>query len=414
MLRVVLISGLLLCSVAAHAAPEGRRLALLAGGSGEDAPKNFFVADLSDLKKALTARGWDVSVVAGAGKATHSALEAAAQKVLSRARPGDEVLLLFHSHGQPAERGWGQKSHSISSDDSDPSGAQPGFDLDRLERSFALARQRGLRVGFVDLSCYSGASQSLEGPACTVTLASSRYVSLCSGRPEEKHFSSRFFKLPAPGTPASLESQFLDARRADVGSVNLPAISSRTNPQRELWEDFLEKVDPLDVSDELYELRAGREPFNPRGLLASVKSQPTLPAAIEHAVSVRKELQERIPELARDYDAANLNIELPGGAHLSISPAALSDLLDQSALKDPDLDGWTDVQRRRLDEIRPLRSKIEAQFREPVSKFRKSREEFDRLTEELAASAGAALTLERKAYDLSSTPLRHDCADFAL
>src|SRR5205814_870973 len=124
-------------------------------------------------------------------------------------KAGDRVLLVFHSHGLKQRADWGQQSHSITSEDADASGSEPGFDLDRLQPALLDAAKRGVKTALVDLSCYSGASLALRGTACTATLASRKYVSLCSGRPEERLFASHFMKLPPAGTRVSLEEQFL-------------------------------------------------------------------------------------------------------------------------------------------------------------------------------------------------------------
>jgi hypothetical protein len=403
----------------AHAALA---IALLAGGSGEpDAKSNFFLRDLSDFKQALAARGWKVSVVAGAGSsrlaakaATNAELAAASAQTLKAAQAGDEVLLLYHSHGIRQRADWGQKSHSITSEDEDSSGNAPAFDLDRIEPALKEAEARGVKTALVDLSCYSGATLSLQGPTCTVTLASKKYISLCSGRPEERLFASRFFKLPPPGGKVSLEAQFLQARRADLDSINLPQISSRKTPAVDAWDDFLETVDPLDVYEDLQNLRTGAKPFQPKMLVAALKgASDSFAEKLKQVVALRARLEAAMPTLADDYDKEELAFDLPSGAKLKLSPASLADLLDAaSSGKIPE--EWDDTQRRRVGEVRTSVGALAERFKKEVTAFRERRKEFDELTAKLERGAGELMSLERGIYDQSAEPSGDGCSEFFL
>ncbi|HUP55989.1 MAG TPA: hypothetical protein VM598_00950, partial [Bdellovibrionota bacterium] len=130
---------LLLFSLPALAA-QGK-YAFLAGGSGEFEGKNFFLDDLADFRKGLLARGWDVSVVAGPGglpapftaAATNLSIISGLKRTLSQAEKGDQVLVLFHSHGHRRETDWGQRSHSIVTERADPAASDGSLDLDRIE-----------------------------------------------------------------------------------------------------------------------------------------------------------------------------------------------------------------------------------------------------------------------------------------
>jgi hypothetical protein len=409
-------------SAVAHAALA---IALLAGGSGEPDPKsNFFLQDLGDLRQALIARGWQVSVVAGQGSskpkskaASNAELSAETVRVLKQAGAGDRVLLLFHSHGMRQRADWGQKSHSITSEDVDSSGSEPGFDLDRVEPALKDAAARGVRTALVDMSCYSGATLALQGPVCTVTLASRKYISLCSGRPEEDHFASRFFKLPAQGTKISLEAQFLQARRADTDSINLPQISSRKTPALEGWDDFLEMVDPLDIFEDLEELRTGAKPFKAAKLLDQIKDPPKGTAEkLKETLETRSKLERAMPALADDYDKEELAFDLPTGEKLKLAPASLADLLDAAAESKPQTEDWDDVQRHRLEQVRPARAAIAERFHAQLEGFRKRRKEFDRLTTELQNDADSLMSSERRLYDERSEPIpgQDGCKDFFL
>lgn len=413
MQRGFLLLLLLLSASPTGQAAQTKRYALLAGGSGEEEKKNFFLEDLSDFRKQLSGRGWDVSVVAGPGNATNAAIESALKKTLARAESGEEVLVLFHSHGKARDEDWGQKTHSIVSEDRDASGTAIGFDLDRTSKVIQDASARGVRVAVVDLSCYSGNTQALAGPACIVTLAAASYISLCSGRPEERHFSSKFFKLPAPGSAATLESQFLSARREDRDSINLPQISSRTTPGQKTWETFLREADPLDVSEDLYYL-AERPTFDPERLLASAES-PELKRTIQKALKIRGQLEKKATRLSSDYNERTVVFTLPQSGKLELSPSSFAELIERAGQSKPDLEGWTDVQRRRLDQFREVQGKIAKLEGPQLNSFRKRKTEFDRLSDELADASSEAMAMERKLYDRDSKPSeRPGCAQFDL
>jgi hypothetical protein len=415
---------------AAHPHPQG--LAVLAGASGEKDEVNFFVEDLRSLARQLKARGWQVSAAAGSRdgllpgsvRATNASIARVARRALGSAGSGDQVLLVFHSHGREAERDWGQRSHSLVSEDRDSSGFDPGFDLDTLEPDFARAARRGVRVGLVDLSCYSGHSLRLQGPACTIALAAPDYISLCSGRPEERLFASKFIALPPPGHAADLESQFLRSRIADH-STNLPQISSRATPAVEAWNAFLSTVDPLDVTEDIRELRSGSHAFAPKTLLepvqALIRKDPALAPQeralrerLETALATRKKIDALLPELARDYDERTLEVSPPGRDPLKLSPGSLSELLEET----PRTEGFTHVQLRLLDALKPLRASLRKQHAHALEAFQTRRIELDRLTQELARAAGALFDVERELYDAHAKrpePRRNTgCAAFAL
>ncbi len=337
----------------ALAAPP-RQLALLAGGSGEppgEALKdNFFVQDLKEYRSRLIARGWQVRVVLGARAgllpgsrpATNANLRQAITNLLAKAQPGDHVLLLFHSHGREPESQWGQQSHSLVSEDRDASGVDPGFNLDAIEPWLNAAKARGVVIGLVDLSCYSGNTQALEGASCTVSLAAPHYVSICSGRAEERAFNSHFFQLPSPGPPISLEAQFLRAREADQNSINLPQISSRPTPALEQWDQLLTGLDPLDLTEDLKNYRAGAPPYDPKPLLQAIQASPAAPAlksriahTVEEMIKKRGELEKRMPDLARDLDERTLALHLPHEKKArKVSPGMLAELLEKIPLDD--------------------------------------------------------------------------------
>lgn len=426
---------LLLASPAARKAgrafgSEPRRIAVFAGGSGEPgASGGFLVEDLRDLRLALKARGWTVTAAVGpTDRLLPGSLRATRANILKRirgelrsARNGDEVLLTFHSHGLEREAHWGQRSHSLVSEDRDPSGAEPGFNIDVLEPDLIAARGRGVRVAVVDLSCYSGATQNLRGPECVVTLAAPHYVSVCSGRPEERTFSSRFIRLPAPGTPVSLESRFLDARGSDQDSINLPQISSRTTPAARAWDSLLSEVDPLDLNEDIKDFRTGARPFHPARLLravhqalkrsdldgsARVALEREIAGRARRVVELRARIEKAMPAMARLYDQKSLVLRLPGRDPLPISPGYLEELIDKVSVKHfkpEEQDGYSDAARDLMRALRPERERILREFDGPLHVFTERLKAYNALADGLVAASGRLFASERRLYAHAST-----------
>ena len=413
------------------------KLAVLSGGSGEDDTDNFLIQDLRDFGRQLRSRGWEVRATVGEEKnllpgsvpATNANLRAMNVGALEKARAGDQVLLVLHSHGREREGTWGQKSHSIVSEDVDDSGNDPGFDLDVLEPALLAAHTRGAHVALVDLSCYSGSTQALRGPDCTISLASPRYVSLCSGRAEERLFTSGFLKLPPAGTPRDIEAQYLQARREDHESINVPRISTRATPLGEAWDELLFQADPLDVSEDLREYRAGK-PFDPRGLLAELDrwlqrggADPTASNKLRRSIAdrigallkLRARLETMIPPLAQAYDSPSLELGLPSRGPAQLSGGNLAEFLDRTSPKgDHDLDGYSDVQRRLVEAIAAERDSLAERFGRPLDEFRLRREDFEARKSELEGAAGQVFDLERELYDRLATSTGTGCSSFSL
>jgi hypothetical protein len=419
-----------------------QKLAFLAGGSGEgsedsngEGGRNFFVKDLETLRARLKDRGWSVraavgskdGLLPGARRATNKNITEGALAVIVAAKSGDEVMLLFHSHGHERDTDWGQTSHSITSEDEDGSGNDLGFDLDTLEPALLKARESGVRTALVDLSCYSGTSQTLKGPACTVTLAAPNYISLCSGRPEERHFTSAFIDLPAKTSAMDLESWFFRSRAADRDSINLPLISSRPSPALEGWEAFLESVDPLDVYEDLQKIRTGAKPFDPARLLGpvstlgSVELRARISARLKEVLSVRKELEDAMPALAHEYDDRNLAIETAGRQPFSLAPGFLAEILNRfhdpsfSLKKPASLEGYDQAQRNAFTALYSVREKVASRYAEPLREFTRERNAFNALIDRLAAQAGSLFALERELYDEARPKSESNaCHDFSL
>lgn len=421
----------------------GARIAVLAGGSGELETDNFFTRDFRELREKLLARRWKVRAAVGSrdrilpdsAAATNANLRRVIEGGVRDARRGDELLIVLHSHGRERERLWAQRSHSLVSEDRDPSGADPGFNLDSLEPLFVQARERGVRLALVDLSCYSGSTLVLHGPDCTATLAAPDYISICSGRPEERAFNSRFFQLPPPGTASDLTTQFLRARREDRESVNLPQLSSRPAVALSEWNDLLAGLDPLDVSGDVAAYRAGARPYDPtrfyRGLdaaLARIPFAPQVRESLRHGVHdelarmlrLRALLEQAMPGMAGSYDQDTLQLKLPGPGFespLPISPGNLADFLDKVSEErfDPArLDGYTQAQRDLMSRLRPERLRVERENAVALAAFRRRKDRYDEKVDELSAAAGRLFALERRLYDSQGALKADPCRDFQL
>jgi hypothetical protein len=417
---------------------SSERRAFLAGGSGEESGEsNFFVDDLKEYRQSLLGRGWSVQsavggrdgLLPGSVSATNEHILEGIDKAIAGAKPGGEVLIVLHSHGREREEAWGQGSHSVVSEDIDSTGLDPGLDLDELQPKLAAAKEKNVRVALVDLSCYSAATQKLAGPACTVTLAASKYVSLCSGRPDEKLFVSHFLKLPPPGVQVSLEQQYFVARRWDRRSINLPQISSRLGgPFAKLatvekgLSSLLVATDPLDVFEDLHELRAPSiSPFKIAELASPLEKLPpemerSFRDRIKHMVEVRRALDAMIPALASDYRDATLAVKLPGRAELRMSPGHLSEMLDRDAEA-----GYSSAQVSLLRAMKPHQSELERVHAASLHRFRERNAAFEAARRELEDSAESMIEMERDAYDVWSgerpegaAKPRTACSDFAL
>jgi hypothetical protein len=423
------------------------RAALLAGASGEAVQPNFFMEDLRGLQSSLLKRGWKVNVVAGskdgelpgARRASNDNLADGVRRTLEGVSSGGQALLLFHSHGRLREVTWGQRSHSIVSEDHAPTGTDLGFDLDSIEPEILRARSRGVRVALVDLSCYSGSVQVLRGPACTISLAAAEYVSLCSGRAEERNFTSKFLELPSE--PVSLEAHFLEARRQDIESINLPQISSRETPALAGWETYLKYADPLDTYEELKNLQVGVAAFEPGKLLgpvdqwiarqiaqAGAAAKATLRAELkalraeiaqrlDAVLKLRKRLEADLKPLAKDHDEPSVVVELEGRGPLKLTRAALFDAMESLEKGIPE--SYSHAQRNFVMALKPHGEKVAALHGKALEEFEIRQYRFDQTAIEMARAAGALFESERKLYDAQAEregapDAPNGCRDFAL
>jgi hypothetical protein len=378
--------------------------AALIGGSGEKEVENFFIQDLRKLDEELRRQGWEVRVSAGsrAGLVQQS-LPARGEMILrtveqtiDASQAGDQVLLVIHSHGREREASLGQKTHSIVSEDQNAD-TDLGFDLDRLAPLIRKGKARGQIISVVDLSCYSGTIHALTDADCTVSLAATDYVSSCSGRPEERLFTSFFFDLPEASI--TIEDQFLQARKKDLTSINFPQISSRITPHATLWTQLLYELDPLDVSGALADLQL---------LEASLETSrwKALGPSVEKLIQTRLQAETHIQKLRAFHEGPIQLLQLKD-REVPVSPGRLGDWIAQLNEPNPEPDSaapTSDVEKQTFQSIRSEWSSVESNWAPYVNPYLEAKQAFEKLRELLAEEAGQALAQERAQYEKLSRP----------
>lgn len=146
------------------------------------------------------------------------------KKMLSEGREikkGDQLLIYINSHG--AAKG-NEKTHSIaigskSVKNLDTLDGAETTNLDQLEELKKIAKEKGVKLGIVDLSCHAGNTQNLaDDNTCVVSGTGRNHYSYTTG------FSGNFSKNIQPGE--NLESAFLKTRKAGF-DADFPVISTR-------------------------------------------------------------------------------------------------------------------------------------------------------------------------------------------
>lgn len=259
----------LVLSVTALADPN--KTALLIGGSGEDfSTNNFFTDGFTTYQETLKSRDWNVQTLFDGEKgaignskpATNANIDSALEKIVASAQSGDEVLLYVNAHGLEHQLG-AERTHHIFTEDQD------GYSVDKLQEAADSLAKKGVKVALVDLSCYSGTTQSVGGSKglvkdwkaekkareqakkdlnyCIATLAANTYVSVCGMTPKGTlGFTNTFVNLPKKGS-FNMEEQFLAARAHDESAGDLPELSTLNYPITGRWSRFLNTFDPEQV-----------------------------------------------------------------------------------------------------------------------------------------------------------------------
>lgn len=384
------------------------RLAFLAASNAESLEDAFFKEDLKEFSYRLRGRGWRIRWAPSSPQGWSAALENAQESL----QEGDSFLVVLHGHGAEREVAFGQRTHTWMLD-------SRGIDVDSLQAPLQAANLRKIQTALVDLSCYSGATQAFQGASCTVTLAAPGYLSLCSGRPEERLFSSHFFDLPDAESKTNLESQFLSARQEEEKSTNLPQISSRTTPVLQLWDDLLRELDPLDAFEDLRNLRKSPQSLNPAKFQDRLLKIPGLTATLRERFAIqlkqtfdaRRELERQMDPLFQDYKDNRVQLSTPHGSR-HVTAGHLGDLLDRPENLSPPAQGL----------LRELQAQVpfppDEKGLPALAEYRRRREQFERGIRELETQAGKLLNLEREIYQAHSQPVPGKagmaCREFSL
>jgi hypothetical protein len=155
-------------------------------------------------------------------------------------KAGDQILLSFDTHGIKA--GKDVVSHKIATDPQvyDPKNtfAFNMFSMDKLKELMELTKKNNVKLGILDLGCYSGSSLNLnDSHACIITSTTSDLFSFKG----DETFTTEFFKHMAPGR--SLEDVFLAARSKENGDRSMPMIS--TDIGRNINSEIYSKLTPF-------------------------------------------------------------------------------------------------------------------------------------------------------------------------
>jgi hypothetical protein len=160
-------------------------------------------------------------------------------------RPGDQLMLLLNTHG--AMRMGSETTHSIalahgSAENLDSLRGAQIVSMDTLIPIFNLAKNKGVKLAFADLSCHSGASLALpDSDACIISASGPNHYGYIGkfemlGISLVSTFPSTFNKELAPGK--NLEDIYLSSRK-NKGEVDFPMIST---PEGKAIQELLYKL----------------------------------------------------------------------------------------------------------------------------------------------------------------------------
>lgn len=232
------------------------KLLYVLGGGGDPAgSETIFDGDLKNILKFAKGSSWKTSVSFDGGHSTTEKIikdnspagankgdfvEQNFEKILAEIRnklangelkSGDQLMLLLDTHGA---QNMGEQSHKVAlarnaaTDLNTLKGAR-SISLDTLKPIIDLAKEKGVKLAFVDQSCHSGNSLNLANTdACIISGTGSNHFGYASvygflGFAMPYTFSGKFNKLLAPGK--NLEDIFLKARM-NGDTPDFPMIST--------------------------------------------------------------------------------------------------------------------------------------------------------------------------------------------
>lgn len=155
-------------------------------------------------------------------------------------KSGDQILLSIDTHGVKA--GKDVVSHKIATDPGRYDEKNPTsydlYSLDRLKELMEISKKKNIKLGILDLGCYSGSSLNLnDSHACIITSTTSDLFSFKG----DGTFTTEFFNQMAAGK--SLEDVFLAARGKINGDRSMPMIS--TDIGRNINDEIYSKLTPF-------------------------------------------------------------------------------------------------------------------------------------------------------------------------
>jgi len=155
-------------------------------------------------------------------------------------KSGDQILLSIDTHGVKA--GKDVVSHKIATDPLKYDEKYPTnydlFSLDRLKELMEITKKKNIKLGILDLGCYSGSTLNLnDSHACIISSTTSDLFSFKG----DETFTTEFFKQMAAGK--NLEDVFLAARGKINGDRSMPMIS--TDIGRNINDEIYTKLTPF-------------------------------------------------------------------------------------------------------------------------------------------------------------------------
>lgn len=136
-------------------------------------------------------------------------------------KPGDQILISIDTHGAPQYGS--EKTHQIATVASNKSSHYDLYSMDGLKKLMEVAKAKNIKLGILDLGCFSGNTQNLnDGHACIISATSPDLFSYKSS----SAFSTLFFKNFS--TSENLEDAYLKARVDADSERSMPMISTNT------------------------------------------------------------------------------------------------------------------------------------------------------------------------------------------
>lgn len=249
-----------------------KKLLLLGGGGEPQGETTIFDGQLGLLSRFSGHKSskWDVALSFNGGhKKTESLLESKFKKAQNLGdfnaenfdksitllkqqmldgplKSGDQLMILLTTHGaikKPDELTHSVAlSRSTASDLKNLSGSST-VSLDKLEEVIALADEKGIKLGLIDLSCFSGSTIKLARPStCIISATGDKNYGYTEIRkPDDASpghtFTAKILQQMKPGM--NLEDLFLKAR-AENNTPDFPMISTATGKLvNELIYDFI-------------------------------------------------------------------------------------------------------------------------------------------------------------------------------